>query len=101
MLQKNDAVNLSVTSLHERRVDAGRLEPGAVVAEILPGRGHQQRPFAEQRQRVGDVRRASAAALVHRVDEKTEAQPLHVLGQQMLGELARETTSGSRTRSNR
>ena len=73
--------------LHERRVDARRLEPAPVVVEILTGRRHQRGPLAEQRQRVGDVRRAAAAALVHRVDEKTQAHPRHVLRQEVLGEL--------------
>ena len=87
VLQKNDARELAVDLLDQRRVDAGRLEPLPVVAEVLAGRRHQQRPLAEQRQRVRDVRRAAAAPLVHRVDEEAEADALHVLGQEVLGEL--------------
>ena len=56
VLQKNDAVNLSAHLLHQRGVDAGRLEPLPILAEVLPGRGHQPRPLAQQRERVGDVR---------------------------------------------
>src|SRR5262249_36066048 len=45
---------------------------------------------AEQGERVGDVRRAAAAPLVHRVDEEAEADPVHVFRQEMLGELPRK-----------
>ena len=74
--------------LHVRGVDAGGVEPLAVLAEVLARGRHQQRPLAEQRQRVGDVRRAAAAPLVHRVDEEAEADAVHVLRQEVLGELA-------------
>ena len=50
--------------LHERSVDAGGFEPGAIVAEVLSGGAHQTRPLAEQRERVGDVGRAAPAPLV-------------------------------------
>ena len=84
----------------QRRVDAGRLEPLPVLAEVLAGRRHQQRPLAEQRQRVGDVRRAAAAPLVHRVDEEAQADAVHVLRQEVLGELPRkrhQVVEGDRT----
>ena len=45
---------------------------------------------AQERQRVSDVRRTAAAPLVHRVDEEAEADAVHVLRQEVLGELPRE-----------
>ena len=74
----------------ERRVDAGRLEPLPVLAEVFSRRGHQARALAEQRERVRDIRRAAAAALVHRVDEKAQADPVHVFRQKVLGEFPGE-----------
>jgi hypothetical protein len=76
--------------LDERRVDARRLEPPAVVIEVLSCRAHQPRSFAEQRQRIRDIGRAAAPPLVHRVDEKAQAHALHVLRQEVLCELPRE-----------
>ena len=81
---------LAVDLLAERRVDARRLEPLPVVAEVLARRAHEVGLFAEQRQRVGDVRGASAAPLVHRVHQEAHAQPVQMLGQDLLGELAGE-----------
>src|SRR5690606_24390224 len=46
------------------------------------------RTLAEQRQRVGDVRRAAAAPLVHGVDQEAEAHPVHVLRQEVFREPA-------------
>src|SRR4029077_14968039 len=74
----------------QRRIDAGGLEPLPVLAEILAGGGHQQWRLAEQRQRVRDVGRAAAAPLVHRVDQEAQADALHVLREEMLGELPRK-----------
>src|SRR5262245_11966107 len=54
--------------LHILGVDAGRLEPLTIFAEVLPGRSHEAWTLAQQRQRVGDIRRATPAPLVHRID---------------------------------
>ena len=69
---------------------ARRLEPVAIVTEVLSRRPHQPRPLAKQGQRVRDVRRASAATLVHRVNEEAQTDAMHVLRQEVLGELARK-----------
>src|SRR5262249_1532857 len=58
-----------------------------IVAEILARRRHQQRSFAEQRQRIGNVRRAATAPLVHRIDEETQADAAQMFRQEMIGEL--------------
>jgi hypothetical protein len=81
---------LSWNLADEGRIHPRGLEPPAILVEILSRRGHQTRLLAEQRQRVGDVRCASTAALVHRVHEKAEADPRHVLGQEVFGELPRK-----------
>jgi hypothetical protein len=76
VLQKNDAQNLPSICL--------------TCAEVLTGGRHQERPFAEQRERVRDVRRAAATPLVHRIDQKAQADAIHVLRQEVLGELPRK-----------
>src|SRR5205807_924059 len=81
---------LAVDFDDQRRIDARRLEPAPVLAEILAGRRHQQRTLAEQRERVRDVRRAAAAPLHHRVDEEAETDAVHVLRQEVLGEFPGE-----------
>ena len=73
--------------LHQRGVDTCGVEPLPVLTEVLAGSRHQQGTLAEQRQRVRDVGRAAAAPLVHRVDEEAQAQAVHVLGQEVFGEL--------------
>src|SRR4051812_13935473 len=75
---------------YERGVDAGGLEPVAVLAKILPGGRHQLGPLAQKRERVGDVRRAAATTLVHGVDQKAQADAREVLGKKVLGELPRK-----------
>jgi hypothetical protein len=67
-----------------------KIEPDPIVAEVLPRGRHQRRTLAEERQRVGNIGRASAPPLVHRIDQKAQADPVHVLGQQVLGELPRK-----------
>ena len=74
----------------ERRVDAVLLEPLAVLREVLAGRRHQHRPLAQQGQRVGDVGRTPAPSPVHRIDQEAQADPRQVVGQDVLGEGARE-----------
>jgi hypothetical protein len=75
--------------LHDvRGVDAGRLEPAPIFAEVLAGRRHEKGALAEQGQGVRDVRRAAAAPLVHRVHEEAQADAVDVLRQQVLGEPA-------------
>ena len=56
--------------------------------------------LTEERQRVGDVRRTAAPPLVHGVDQEAEAHAVHVIGQEVLSEPARErhqVVEGDRT----
>jgi hypothetical protein len=67
-------------------------EPVAVFACIQPGAGHQARAFVQQCERVGDVGRTPAVHATHVVDKETQADALELVGQDMLGKVARQSS---------
>ena len=73
---------------HGRGVHSLRFQPGAVLAKILPGGPYHHRPFAQQRQRVGDVGSYPPVPFLHPVHQKAHAQPVDLVRQDVLGKAA-------------
>ena len=66
------------------------IEPGPVLAEVLPDRADQQRVEAERRQPEADVGRDAAALDLQVLDQEAERDLVQVLDHQRLGEATRE-----------
>ena len=74
----------------ERGIYPMLLQPGAVLAEVLSHGAHHARALAQERQVVGDVGRTPAPLPSHLVHQKTDGEVLDLVGQDVLGEAARE-----------
>ena len=70
--------------------DPLRLQPGPVLGEVLPDRTDDLGPLPHQGQVVGDIRRRAPPELLHRVDQERHAQDVHLLGEDVVLEMARE-----------
>ena len=65
-----------------------RLQPFAIVAEVVAGRADQRDVTAQHADGVGDVARHTAAMNHQVVDQEAERYLLQMIGQQLLGEPA-------------
>src|SRR5205085_2074846 len=71
-------------------VDAVAGQPAAVVGEVGADRTHQDRAEAEQTHAEGDVRGDPAPPDREVVDEERQRHLVQLVGQELLGEAARE-----------
>ena len=61
---------------------------GGIAREIPSGRGDDERLFAQQGQRVGDVARAASAQFVHVVHHEAHAERMQLVHEHMILEIA-------------
>ncbi len=81
---------VAVDDLDAVGVDPLAFEPGAILGEVLADGADDLGLLAEQGEVVGDVGRRAASEPLHRVDQERHAQDVHLLGEDVVLEMAGE-----------
>ncbi len=74
--------------VHALGVDAGPLQPGPVVSEVMADRSDQHRAQAQRTHAERDVGRHPAPADLQLVDQERQRKPFELITDELVGETA-------------